>query len=315
MSFNVMTDTYIPDILNIITQGLLTPTLIVILLLLFVALFVLGHILCEVFTERLHYKVNMPKVINQIEDASYGELEQVVLGSGLLRFQKAALVTVIRNMGLPEEALLSLASTQLEKSERRYQRRLAWTDTIAKIGPMLGLMGTLIPLGPGIAALGQNDVTELSSSLLVAFDATVCGLVVAAFCLVISKIRSMWYTNYSSTLEALMNCVIEKADAARKAGEVLPSGYSGDPLKEFSGKAPAWQPAEAVASAAASKAAAEASKASAETSKAADETASLGAVVSTEALKASAEASPVSSASAESVSPIVSVSESSEEQQ
>lgn len=230
---NVLEDTYLPDILHDIAQALLGPTMVVIIALIAIALFLLGQVIVEYFTERRFYKQNSASIVNEVNDASYDRLDEVVIKSALLRFQKAALITITRNMGLPEEALLSLASMQLDVAERRYKKRLAWTDTISKVAPMLGLMGTLIPLGPGIVALGQNDVAALSQSLLVAFDATVCGLVVACFCLVLSKIRSIWYASYTSTLESLMNCVIEKADTARKAGLTLPSGYTGNPLAEF----------------------------------------------------------------------------------
>lgn len=40
---------------------------------------------------------------------------------------------------------------------------------------MLGLLGTLIPLGPGIIALGQGDTQTLSTSLLTAFDTTIAA--------------------------------------------------------------------------------------------------------------------------------------------
>ena len=79
----------------------------------------------------------------------------------------------------------------------------------AKIGPMLGLLGTLIPLGPGIIALGQGDTITLSSSLLTAFDTTIMGLIAAAIAIVISTIRTRWYTDYMSILETLMECILE----------------------------------------------------------------------------------------------------------
>lgn len=47
-----------------------------------------------------------------------------------------------------------------------------------RIGPDLGLIGTLIPMGTGLAALGQGDVTKLSSDLVIAFTTTVVGLAV-----------------------------------------------------------------------------------------------------------------------------------------
>ena len=113
------------------------------------------------------------------------------------------------------------------RAEKHYQRRMAWTDTISKIGPMVGLMATLIPLGPGIVALGMGNTAKLSASLGIAFDATVCGLVCAVVALVISKIRSGWYSEYLSSLEALMTCLLDKAKVAREEAVVLPHGYTG----------------------------------------------------------------------------------------
>lgn len=230
---DVYNDTYLPDILHDIAQGLLVPTMICIILLIAISAFFVGQIIVEFFTERKHFKQNRAAIVNDIADASYNDVTEVVASSGLLRFQKAALVTVSRNMGLSEESLFSLAQLEIAAAEKHYKRRLAWTDTISKIAPLLGLMGTLIPLGPGIVALGQNDVTALSHSLLLAFDATVCGLVCAILALIVSKIRSGWYAEYIETLESVMGCVVDKAEAARKEGVELPANYTGDPLKEF----------------------------------------------------------------------------------
>ena len=60
---------------------------------------------------------------------------------------------------------------------------------IAKLGPMFGLLGTLIPLGPGIVALGQGDTATLAGSLGVAFDTTIVGVISAAVACVISNVR------------------------------------------------------------------------------------------------------------------------------
>ncbi|MBQ3302803.1 MAG: MotA/TolQ/ExbB proton channel family protein [Eggerthellaceae bacterium] len=215
---NLYNDTYLPDILNIIAQGLLVPTMAVIVLLLLVTLFFVGQIIVEVVTERRHFHQNMPEIINAIHDAAPEDVTEVVASSGLLKSQKEALTTVATNMSLPEDPLFAMAQTQIAGVEKHYQRRVAFSDVISKIGPMLGLMGTLIPLGPGIVALGQGNTVQLSASLGIAFDATVCGLVCAVTALVISKIRTGWYDEYIGTLEALMTCVLDKAkELGRKA--------------------------------------------------------------------------------------------------
>ncbi|MDR3305664.1 MAG: MotA/TolQ/ExbB proton channel family protein [Clostridiales Family XIII bacterium] len=230
---NVYEDTYLLDIMHSIAQGLLAPTMAVIILLIAAVLFLLGRVVTEFFTERRHFKQNMPLIVNEINDADYEKVTEVLVSGKLLKFQKAALVTVSQNMGLPAEPLFALAQIMVNDTEKHYQSRLAWTDVISKIAPLLGLMGTLIPLGPGIVALGKGDTLALSQSLLVAFDATVCGLVCAIIALVISKIRSGWYNEYINVLESIMSCVVDKAAVAREAGIVLPARYSGDPVKEF----------------------------------------------------------------------------------
>ena len=73
------------------------------------------------------------------------------------------------------------------------RRRIERADLLARIGPMLGLMGTLIPLGPGIAALGQGDVQTLAASVSVAFDTTVLGLLAGIVGFTLGRLRRRWY--------------------------------------------------------------------------------------------------------------------------
>lgn len=87
---------------------------------------------------------------------------------------------------------------------------IKFTDLASKLGPMLGLLGTLIPLGPGIIALGQGDTYTLSVSLMTAFDTTVAGLCIAAVCMIVSTIRRRWYAAYMADLETLTSCVCER---------------------------------------------------------------------------------------------------------
>jgi biopolymer transport protein ExbB/TolQ len=81
------------------------------------------------------------------------------------------------------------------------KRRIERADFLTRLAPMLGLMGTLIPLGPGLAALGDGDVKILSSAMSVAFDTTVLGLLAGLIGFVISKLRRRWYDKALSLME------------------------------------------------------------------------------------------------------------------
>jgi biopolymer transport protein ExbB/TolQ len=92
------------------------------------------------------------------------------------------------------------ASRNVSRVQAIARQRLERADLLARIAPMLGLMATIIPLGPGLAALGKGDPAQLASAVTVAFDATVLGLVAGIAGLVIGKLRRRWY---EETLEAM----------------------------------------------------------------------------------------------------------------
>jgi len=75
----------------------------------------------------------------------------------------------------------------------RGRTRVDRADLLARAGPMLGLMGTLIPLGPGLSALGRGDVAALATAVTVAFDTTVLGLAVGIVGFVLGRARRRLY--------------------------------------------------------------------------------------------------------------------------
>ncbi|TDT44421.1 outer membrane transport energization protein ExbB [Halospina denitrificans] len=83
----------------------------------------------------------------------------------------------------------------------RAQRRIDRADLIARIGPMMGLMGTLIPLGPGLAALGRGDLDILAEAVTVAFNTTVLGLLAGIIGFMLGRARRRWYDGAMAELE------------------------------------------------------------------------------------------------------------------
>lgn len=81
------------------------------------------------------------------------------------------------------------------------RHRLERADFLARIPPMLGLMATIIPLGPGLAALGQGNPAQLAQAVTTAFDATVLGLIAGIIGLIIGKVRRRWYEDVLQALE------------------------------------------------------------------------------------------------------------------
>jgi biopolymer transport protein ExbB/TolQ len=93
------------------------------------------------------------------------------------------------------------AEHALADFELAVQRRLDRTRILVRAGPAIGLMGTLIPLAPGLAALGRGDVPALAEDLRSAFGATVIGLLVGTVAYALTLTRTRLYTEDLAALE------------------------------------------------------------------------------------------------------------------
>lgn len=200
--------TILGKVLHSMTSVLQIPVVIILILFIAAILVATGWIISEYMNEHKHMQVQLPKLLDEIR-AGEQPIEEIIGTSGLLKTQKEALVEITKHSDFNNLMLESLAANLLEREQERYDAKLKHTDLLSKLGPMFGLLGTLIPLGPGIIALGQGDTMTLSQSLMTAFDTTIAGLIVAAIAIVISTIRRGWYNNYMSVLETVMDCVVE----------------------------------------------------------------------------------------------------------
>lgn len=198
------------DVMHTITNALQVPVIVLLMLLAVLMVVIVGMLVAEFFTERRYFKLSVPKLVDDLQESS--DPEAVVRESGMLRRQKAALFELLSHpLATPSERE-SMAVNIVAQEQAIFDNRVKVTDFISKVAPMLGLMGTLIPLGPGVIAIGAGDTETLSMSLLVAFDTTIMGLVVASIALLVSTIRKAWYAKYSAAFEAACEVVLEKAN-------------------------------------------------------------------------------------------------------
>ncbi|WP_020468800.1 MotA/TolQ/ExbB proton channel family protein [Zavarzinella formosa] len=84
---------------------------------------------------------------------------------------------------------------------------LAKLSFITRVGPMLGLLGTLIPLGPALTGLSAGNVQQLSGNLVIAFTTTVCGLLVSCLAYGMGLVRRSWYGRDMDDLEFIVGRV------------------------------------------------------------------------------------------------------------
>ena len=205
-----------------IASSLRIPVLILALLVLLVCAVELGRFATELYSRARAGR-----------DALRSLARQVVANP----VQAAALSTRAPS-ALAREALLEIARTilageqdgvehALADYELAVQRRLDHTRILVRAGPALGLMGTLIPLAPGLAALGRGEVSTLATDLRTAFAATTIGLLVGtvAFALTLTRTRM-----YSEDLTAL-----ERAAVPAPAPPATPTAVAQPPILPVTG--------------------------------------------------------------------------------
>ena len=193
-----------------ITSILQNPVIVVLLALLMVVLAIVGMLVAEFFTEHRYFKLSVPELVDNLEATD--DYASVIRGTSMLMRQKGALLELLNHPQASAAERESLAVNIVAQEQAIFDNRVKITDLISKISPMLGLMGTLIPLGPGVIAIGSGDTELLSQSLLVAFDTTILGLIVAVVALTVSTIRKSWYVKYMAAFEAACECVLLKAN-------------------------------------------------------------------------------------------------------
>jgi len=89
---------------------------------------------------------------------------------------------------------------------------LATSKTLGKLGPILGLMGTLIPMGPALVGLSTGDIASMAYNMQVAFATTVIGLVAGAIGFLTQQVKQRWYLQDMTNLECLVEVLNEKND-------------------------------------------------------------------------------------------------------
>lgn len=198
--------------MHAVTQTLLIPVMVVLSVFFIYALINLGILLAEYYRRRKS-KLDIKQLINQIlkvkDQKDPDKIISVIESSEIPKSHKEVLKTLIRSSDVSHEFRESLAIKMVEDESIVASKKLERTDIIAKIAPAIGLMGTLIPLGPGLTALGAGDIQSLAQHMLTAFDAAVLGMASAAVAFITSKIRRRWYEEEISNLEALADTILE----------------------------------------------------------------------------------------------------------
>ncbi len=99
----------------------------------------------------------------------------------------------------------------LQEEEHQMWKSLDPLKMIIRVGPGLGLIGTLIPMGTGLASLGQGDLNQLSQDLVVAFTTTVVGMALGLIAYCLFTVQRRWVETDVKSLELCAELLTQKA--------------------------------------------------------------------------------------------------------
>lgn len=192
------------ELLFTICNVLLLPVILVLLAFLGWTVVLLGGFLRESLARRATRK----KLDHCLAAAKRGETPNplwTMLGS--IRSGLPAGFFVRTGPDAAEPAILAHALAELEHGITDGMARLS---LLTRVGPMLGLMGTLIPLGPALAGLAAGNLPAMAQNLVVAFTTTVIGVLIGALAYAMGLVRRTWYARDLCDLEFICQRLAKK---------------------------------------------------------------------------------------------------------
>jgi biopolymer transport protein ExbB/TolQ len=192
----------ITNILYWISTGLLVPVIVLLILFFVRALLMMGGFFGQYLTvKRVNVRLN--EKIKSLDADGLDEFcdSLPVKGASLV---EDYLRQVIASRG--NEARIELLVSEYEIEA---DKQLSTSKVMTKMGPILGLMGTLIPMGPALVGLSTGDIASMAYNMQVAFATTVVGMVISAIGFVTQQFKERWLVRDMAVLEYVARLVTE----------------------------------------------------------------------------------------------------------
>ena len=185
---------YISSILYWISTGLLVPVIVLLIYFFLRALVLVGSF----FGQYLDLRKTERFMKQEFKTLKGSNLPSFV--ERLPKKSRSLLVVYLRQVweNRDNDALVEKLVGDFEIAA---DKDLAISKTLTKMGPMLGLMGTLIPMGPALVGLASGDIASMAYNMQVAFATTVVGLFSSAIGFATLQIKQRWYVQDLNNLE------------------------------------------------------------------------------------------------------------------
>lgn len=184
---------YVSNVLFWISNGLLVPVIVGLLYFFVNSILLLGIFFNQYLTHSKQTKL-LKKTLDSLRA---DDMEKLTVEAGKL--PQSNFTGFLCN--IVEAPSKAYSNRLLADYEVRADAELGKYKLLTKFGPILGLMGTLIPMGPALAGLATGDVASMAYNMQIAFATTVVGLFVGAIGYVLLQIKQRWFVAELADLE------------------------------------------------------------------------------------------------------------------
>ncbi len=186
----------VSEILFIVSNGLMIPVILLLLYFLVKAIWILLGLYGQIKVQR-EISSTLKALVRDYSDECIKDTQIKLQATGE-SIVSEYLKRIIEHKHDSRYCEHELADFQVE-----VQKILAKYRMLVKFGPMLGLMGTLIPMGPALVGLGLGDISSMAYNMQVAFATTVIGMLVSGIGLCALQLNQRYYAGYLNDLEFL----------------------------------------------------------------------------------------------------------------
>lgn len=184
----------ISNILYWISTGLLVPVIVLLIFFFIRAIILIGTFFGQYLQVKKHSESFYARIVKLTPSTLDSFSESLPEKSDTVVTAYAKKIIASRDNHARIDLLLSEYEIEADKE-------LSTSKVLTKMGPILGLMGTLIPMGPALVGLATGDIASMAYNMQVAFATTVIGLVISAIGFIVLQMRQRWLFQDLTNLE------------------------------------------------------------------------------------------------------------------
>lgn len=192
----------ISKILFVISNSLLIPDILFLII-----LFIRSLILVGGFYNSFMQRRRMNALLGDVRALNAGNLSE--LSGRLPKSNRSPFIDYLDDLLTREGLTEDYANYIISSYENVCEKDLSLSKLLTKVGPVLGLVGTLIAMSPALVGLSSGDIGAMAYNMQVVFATTVVGLVISLAGLVTLQYKQRWYTKDVALLDYISSLLLD----------------------------------------------------------------------------------------------------------